>query len=136
MQKYVRNEQISVVSVEHDDCWARDTCPTFVINQATNEVAGVDWTFNGYSNKFPHEKDAKLARSILAMQGMKRFACPLILEGGSIHSDGEGSLLTTEECLLKRNPLLTKSDIELQVCFASSTASFIISTGNCSSNYS
>jgi len=113
--KKLLSENVNVISIPTDDCWMRDTGPTFVINENTKQVAGVDWIFNGYSNKFPHDNDKIIARNIIAMQGFKRFASPLILEGGSIHTDGEGTLLTTEECLLKRNPSLTKEDIEVQL---------------------
>lgn len=111
------NENIHIVLLSQDDCWMRDTGPTFVKNSQTGEIGGIDWIFNGYSNKFNHDNDKFIARSILSMQQLQRFASPLILEGGSIHTDGEGTLLTTEECLLKRNPMLSKSDIETQVCY-------------------
>lgn len=92
----------------------RDTGPTFVINRNTKEIAGIDWTFNGYG-KFPCKHDKLVAKRVLSMQGFKRLGCPLILEGGAINADGEGTLLTTEECMQKRNPLLSKEDVELQV---------------------
>lgn len=113
-KKYL-GEKINVVTISHDDSWMRDTGPTFVINRKTKQIGGIDWAFNGYSFKFPFENDKLLARKVLNMQDLKRFACPLTLEGGSIHTDGEGTLLTTEECLLKRNPDLSKDDIETQV---------------------
>ena len=109
------SDKVTLVPVAHDDCWARDSMPTYVQHHSSGKVAGIDWIFNGYSGKFSHENDAILARTILAMQGKERFACPMILEGGSIHTDGEGTLITTEECLLKRNPQLTKSDMETQL---------------------
>lgn len=111
-------DDIAIVPVAHDDCWARDSLPTFIKHPLHGTVAGVDWVFNGYSHKFPHDHDARLARTVLSMAGKARVGSPLILEGGSIHVDGEGTLLTTEECLLKRNPLLSKEDIEQQLRWA------------------
>src|SRR5690606_6165160 len=55
-----------------------------------------------------------VAPAILKHYGVKQFDAPLIMEGGSIHTDGEGTLLTTEECLLNpnRNPELSREQIE------------------------
>ncbi len=79
------------------------------------QVAGVDWGFNAWGNNYPdHQLDAELARRMLDHLGMQRYGAPLVLEGGSIHVDGEGTLITTEECLLNpnRNPDLSKAEIE------------------------
>ena len=76
---------------------------------------GVDWGFNAWGLAFEgFARDARLARFILEHAGARRIVGPQILEGGSIHVDGQGTLLTTEECLLdpNRNPHLTKADIE------------------------
>jgi agmatine/peptidylarginine deiminase len=58
--------------------------------------------------------DDAVARKVLEIERVARYRAPLILEGGSIHVDGEGTLLTTEECLLNpnRNPDLSKQQIE------------------------
>src|SRR3546814_3983243 len=89
-----------------DDSWRRDTGPTFVVD-GRGGIAGVDWRFNAWGEKFlPYDQDALLAERLLAQLGLHRYAAPLVLEGGSIHVDGEGTLLTSEECLLNpnRNP--------------------------------
>ncbi|KAJ8540488.1 hypothetical protein K7X08_032475 [Anisodus acutangulus] len=84
-----------------------------------SSVAGIDWTFNrwgsaddGCYKDWSH--DLLIARKILAIEKVPRFKHSMILEGGSIHVDGEGTCLTTEECLLnkKRNPHLSKEQIE------------------------
>ncbi|KAK4354327.1 hypothetical protein RND71_026521 [Anisodus tanguticus] len=84
-----------------------------------SSVAGIDWTFNrwgcaddGCYKDWSH--DLLIARKILAIGKVPRFKHSMILEGGSIHVDGEGTCLTTEECLLnkKRNPHLSKEQIE------------------------
>ena len=110
---------IRVVEMAHDDAWMRDVGPTFVLNDAQGLIRGVDWGFNawgGFSGGlyFPWHEDALVARKVLEIEQIDRYPAPLILEGGAIHVDGEGTLLTTEECLLNpnRNPTLSRSQIE------------------------
>ena len=89
-----------------DDSWLRDTGPTFVKN-AAGEVAGVDWRFNAWGEKYaPFDADAAVAETILRRLGARRFAAPLTTEGGALHSDGEGTILAAEQSLLhpNRNP--------------------------------
>ncbi|MEO3429676.1 agmatine deiminase [Pelagibius sp. CAU 1746] len=97
-----------------DDSWMRDSGPSFVID-GKGGLAGVDWRFNAWGGKFqPYDQDALTAERLLTQLALPCYAAPLVLEGGSIHVDGEGTLLTSEECLLNpnRNPDLTRSDIE------------------------
>lgn len=102
-----------------DDAWARDTAPTFVVNK-NGLVRGVKWSFNAWGGDFDGlykswDKDDALALSFCEKTGFDCYdARPFVLEGGSVHSDGEGTLLVTESCLLSpgRNPSLTKSEIE------------------------
>ncbi|WP_193370865.1 agmatine deiminase family protein [Pelagibius marinus] len=97
-----------------DDSWMRDSGPSFVID-GKGGIAGVDWRFNAWGGKFqPYDQDALTAERLLAQLEVSRYAAPLVLEGGSIHVDGEGTLLTSEECLLNpnRNPDLGRADIE------------------------
>ncbi|MBO4496687.1 MAG: agmatine deiminase family protein [Lachnospiraceae bacterium] len=101
-----------------DDSWARDTGPTFVING--KERRGVDWGFNAWGGDYDglyadYDRDALVAGKLCEFLGDKRIDMrDFILEGGSIHVDGEGTLITTEECLLSpgRNPKLSKEEIE------------------------
>lgn len=96
------------------DSWLRDNAPTFVTN-GQGDVAGVHWGFNAWGRNYDDfEPDTHVGRLILESQGLKRYAAPLIMEGGSFHVDGEGTLLTSEECLLNpnRNPHLSRSEIE------------------------
>jgi agmatine deiminase len=102
-----------------DDSWARDMGPTFLAgpNSAADggARAGVAWTFNAWGNKYhPYTNDALLAGRILAEARVAAYHAPLVCEGGAIHSDGAGTLLTTEQCLLNpnRNPGLTPQQIE------------------------
>lgn len=110
---------IRVVEISNDDAWVRDTGPTFVVNDK-GDVRGVDWTFNAWGGfdgglYFPWNRDDQVARKILEIEGCKRYRTDgFVLEGGSIHVDGEGTLITTEECLLNknRNPHLDREQIE------------------------
>lgn len=105
---------VEFLSIEHNDAWLRDNGPTFIMNDEEN-LAGVNWNFNAWGGKYaPWDLDDKVAGKILEHFNVKKFDAPFILEGGSIHVDGEGTLLTTEECLLNpnRNPNLTKEQIE------------------------
>lgn len=104
---------IGTMPLPHDDSWMRDNGPTFVVD-GEGAVAGVDWKFNGWGKYEPYDKDAEVARLVLERLKMRRFEAPFVLEGGAIHVDGEGTLLTTEQCLLNpnRNPDLTRKDIE------------------------
>lgn len=110
---------IRVVELSNDDAWVRDTGPTFVINDS-GEVRGVDWGFNAWGGfdgglYSPWQRDEQVASKILEIERCARYAPEaFILEGGSIHVDGEGTLITTEECLLhrNRNPHLFRQEIE------------------------
>lgn len=104
---------VSILEMPHDDSWMRDNGPTFVVNHR-GELTGINWIFNAWGGKFNWEKDDRIAPELLKHLGIPCFNAPIVLEGGSIHVDGEGTLLTTEECLLNknRNPRLSKEEIE------------------------
>jgi agmatine deiminase len=92
----------------------RDSGPTFLVD-GKGGLAAVDWRFNAWGEKFhPYDQDALAAGRVLAQLGVTRYGAPLVLEGGSIHVDGEGTLMTSEECLLNpnRNPDLGRGQIE------------------------
>jgi agmatine deiminase len=105
---------VEVVPVPLDDSWARDSGPIFLTGDG--ERAGVDFAFNAWGEKFlPYDDDAEFAARILEHLGERRIdARDLVLEGGSIAVDGEGTLITTEQCLLNpnRNPSLDRDEIE------------------------
>ena len=113
------SRRILVTAMESNDAWARDVGPTFVRNEM-GSVSGINWKFNAwggtYDGLYPNwEQD-----DLVASRFCRQFGYPVIeagdfvLEGGSIHSDGEGTLLVTEPCLRSkgRNPLLSKEEIE------------------------
>jgi agmatine deiminase len=110
--------QVRVVEISSNDSWMRDCGATFLTNGA-GAVRGVNWKFNAWGGVvdglyFPWDLDDLAAVKMLEIERMDRYDAPLILEGGSIHSDGDGTLYTTEQCLLNpnRNPGLARSRIE------------------------
>ncbi len=107
-------EGIEVVPLVTEDSWTRDTGPTYLVDGRGN-LAGLDWPFNGYGELYDdYEEDAALARRMLESAGVRRFEAPITLEGGAIHTDGKGTLLTTESVVLNpnRNPGLTRAEAE------------------------
>lgn len=117
--RYNLPPEIRVVEMSNDDSWMRDVGPTFVIND-NGEVRGVDWVFNSWGGLdgglyFPWDQDDKIAQKVCDIEMVDTYRTEnFVLEGGSIHVDGEGTLIVTEECLLNqnRNPHLTKEEIE------------------------
>ncbi len=106
--------QVTVAPLPISDSWVRDTGPSFLVGADTG-CAGVHWRFNAWGGLFPdHGDDAALGRRLLEHQGLRVFEAPMVLEGGAIQTDGAGTLITTEECLLNpnRNPGLERAEIE------------------------
>lgn len=104
---------VDLLVIEHNDAWLRDNGPTF-LTSPDGKLAGVNWGFNAWGGKYsPWDLDDAVAPQIIKHVGALQFDAPLVMEGGSIHTDGEGTLLTTEECLLNpnRNPELTREQI-------------------------
>ncbi|RXZ45285.1 agmatine deiminase [Crenobacter cavernae] len=98
---------IRVLEMSVNDSWFRDTGPAWLLNDS-GEVRGVDFHFNAYGGLdggiyFPWDKDDQIAQKILETERADRYRCPLIAEMGGIQSDGEGTILTTEQCLLNAN---------------------------------
>jgi agmatine deiminase len=111
--------QVRVVEISTDDAWIRDHGPTFVVD-GSGSRRGVDWHFNAWGGTegglyFPWDRDERVAAKVLEVEGDDRYRAPIVLEGGAIHVDGEGTVMTTEECLLNpnRNPELSREQIEL-----------------------
>ncbi|KAA0681343.1 agmatine/peptidylarginine deiminase [Roseomonas genomospecies 6] len=105
---------VEILPLPISDSWIRDTGPSFVTD-GKGQLAGVHWRFNAWGGNYPEcAKDQEVGRLMLEHLGLRRFEAPLVMEGGSFHVDGEGTLLTTEQCLLNpnRNPNLGKAEIE------------------------
>jgi len=116
---FKNDENIEVFCLATNDSWARDMGPTCVVNDK-GLVRGINWSFNAWGGDFDglyadYQLDDAAAPLMCEKLGMDYYdARPFVLEGGSIHSDGEGTVLVTEACLLSpgRNPGLTKEEIE------------------------
>jgi agmatine deiminase len=111
-------DEVRVVEVSTDDAWLRDTGPTFVVDGHGGR-RGVDWRFNAWGGHdgglySPWDRDDRVAAKVLEVEGAGHYRAPIVLEGGAIHVDGEGTVLTTEQCLLhrNRNPELDRAAIE------------------------
>lgn len=112
-------DNIEVDELSNNDSWIRDCGATFVKNDQGG-LRAVDWAFNAWGGLvdglyFPWDKDDRVASKMAEMEHVDRYRLnDFVLEGGSIHVDGEGTLITTEECLLSdgRNPQLSKEQIE------------------------
>jgi agmatine deiminase len=117
--KEVLSSKVRVVEMSSDDSWMRDVGPTFVVNDK-GDVRGIDWRFNAWGGLvdglyFPWDKDDKIAVKVCEMENKDYYSLEsFTLEGGSIHTDGDGTAIVTEACLLheSRNPDLTKGEIE------------------------
>ncbi|WP_311063781.1 agmatine deiminase family protein [Halomonas sp. DWK9] len=114
----IPNHQLQLIVAPTDDTWARDHGPITVLDEDNHPLL-LDYTFTGWGGKFPAERDNQLTQW-LADAGV--WACPvssreMVLEGGGIETDGEGTLLTTEACLLNpnRNPSLSRADVEARL---------------------
>ncbi|HXL95063.1 MAG TPA: agmatine deiminase family protein [Streptosporangiaceae bacterium] len=119
---------ITVIELPIDDSWLRDSGPIFVQDPDGQDPdgqdpdgqgrAGVDFRFNSWGEKYlPYDKDNTVSELLLSHLGIARIPSEMILEGGAISVDGEGTLITTEQCLLhpNRNPGLTKDQIEAEL---------------------
>lgn len=107
-------DKIKVIPLSINDSWTRDTGPTFLLN-AAGKLAGVDWVHNAWGKNYSDfELDNQIAKAVLNQLNVPIFSAPLVMEGGSIHVDGEGTVLTSKECLLNpnRNPHLSQREIE------------------------
>ncbi|WP_330181612.1 agmatine deiminase family protein [Nocardia sp. NBC_01503] len=110
-------EAVEIVVLSIDDSWIRDSGPQIVLDAEGNRAA-VDFGFNSWGNKFlPYDQDATISERVLDVLGIERFSSDMILEGGAITVDGEGTLITTEQCLLhpNRNPSMSREQIEAEL---------------------
>ena len=107
------DNNIEILQTPIDDAWCRDTGAIFLLNEK-NQLGGVDSDFNCWGYKENFEQDDKVAKFMINEANAKYFKNDMVLEGGSIHVNGKGTLITTEQCLLhkNRNPHLSKDDIE------------------------
>lgn len=106
-------DRVEVIPIELNDSWYRDTGPIYI--DCDGELLATDWIFNGWGDKYvPYDLDATLASRAASGAGHRVESIPMVLEGGSITSNGDGTLITTTDCLMhpSRNPDLSRFEIE------------------------
>ena len=111
---------VDVLEIDLDDSWTRDSGPNFV-KKANGGLAASIFHFNAWGGKYERfRKDAALGHRLAEHLGIRTFSSPLFMEGGGINVDGEGTLLTTEQCVLNanRNPGITKAEAEQEFLHA------------------
>jgi agmatine deiminase len=120
-EKALSGLNVTFHKIAFGDIWLRDTAPLFITDTISHKQISLCFKFNGWGNKYNLPGDTevagKIADEIKAITHVEIKKSPLVLEGGSIDTDGEGAFLTTEQCLLNsnRNPHLDRAQIEEQL---------------------
>jgi len=112
-----KNANLKNIIIHHfptNDAWCRDHGAIFLVNKEKKKTLATCWKFNSWGGKYPYDLDSKIAELMADYLGVEKILIDFVLEGGSIDTNGEGVLLTTEQCLLNpnRNPSYTKKEIE------------------------
>jgi agmatine deiminase len=105
----------TLVTVPLDDCWARDISPVFTLSENRENPTAIDFRFNAWGEKFkPYSSDANFGQAFSEKLGFDRIAVELVMEGGSITTDGCGTAIIVEPTILNinRNPGIGKEEIE------------------------
>lgn len=110
--RYQCGSAVTAVTIGVDDLWARDTVPVFI--GGTGGLRGVDFNFNGWGNKQQHRNDGLVAKTLLAANGTPRIETKIVAEGGSLETDGLGTLMVTKSSVLNdnRNPGMSLEQLE------------------------
>lgn len=119
---------VDILELPADDSWMRDTGPSFLKHKQTGDIAGTAWRFNCWGGHTPiYQKDAQVAGRILNYLGLPTYRSSLTMEGGALHVDGEGTLVTTESVVLNsnRNWGMDKKQAEKELCRATGTEKVI-----------
>jgi agmatine deiminase len=116
---------VTLVDIPTNDSWIRDTGPVFLLPRdrdagraptgAAGGIAAVAWEWNAWGGKYPPwDDDARVAGTIAARLGLRTFSPGIVLEGGAIETDGDGTLLANERCVVdpRRNPGLDRDGTE------------------------
>lgn len=112
------SSDIDIVEAPLDDFWMRDIGPTFVIDDETGSLGGIDWVFNAWGDQGgAFARDAAIAEFVLGQAACERIPSLLVNEGGAIHVDGEGTVMVTETVQLDpgRNPYATHERVEAEL---------------------
>ncbi|KAF9315137.1 hypothetical protein BG003_003461 [Podila horticola] len=108
---------IDIIPMQVDDLWARDIVPLFL--NKDKDLVGVNYNFNGWGRKQPYRYDARVGSSLLDYLDLPGFRSKLVAEGGSIETDGEGTLLMTESSIVNKNRNPGKSRDQIEQIFKS-----------------
>jgi agmatine deiminase len=116
LAKRLMGDKIELIVCPHDDLWMRDSGPVFVITE-NGDKAAVDFNFNGWGEKQDYDDDAEVAAFVGSRAGVRRIKTDLVLEGGGIEIDGQGTAIITESCVLNatRNPGVSKTQCEREL---------------------
>jgi agmatine deiminase len=104
---------VRYVTADYGDCWVRDTA-AMLGHTTDGALGGLCFGFNGWGGKYPIAFDDTVSEWLTHRIDARRFECPVILEGGALEPDGQGTFLTTTSCVLNdnRNPGLTREAFE------------------------
>jgi agmatine deiminase len=108
---------VNIVTMPIDDSWLRDSAPTIVVHRDGRRAAAA-FTFNAWGGKYhPHDQDATLGARLAALADVPEYRSKLVVEGGGFLSDGEGTLITAETCVLNpnRNPGWTRMEADAEL---------------------
>jgi agmatine deiminase len=106
---------VTLHDIPTNDAWIRDHGPTFLAGPAGSQSALVDWEYNAWGGKYPpFDLDNRVPERVATVSGRRRFPAGVVLEGGAIDSNGRGTILAAEQCLLhqNRNPNLSREQLE------------------------
>ncbi|QDF66929.1 agmatine deiminase family protein [Shewanella sp. SNU WT4] len=114
--KQLMGDKVELIVCPLDDLWMRDIGPVFVLNDSGYEAA-IDFNFNGWGKKQDFDVDAGVAAFVADNADVDLITTQLILEGGGIEVDGEGTAIITQSCVLNdnRNPALSKAQVEAEL---------------------
>lgn len=116
MERSIDSEHVNLFQVPINDVWARDCGPIFVKKTGTDEDFVItNWGYNAWGEKYPlFDSDNKIPEWFAETFDIPLYNAGMVLEGGSIETNGEGLFMTTESVLLNknRNPELSKKEIE------------------------
>jgi agmatine deiminase len=111
----IPTDNVQLFDFKTNDSWCRDHGPSFVINPAKNEKAIINWGYNAWGGKYPpFDDDDALPSKVAGALNLNMYEPGIIMEGGSIEVNGNGTLITSKSCLLNknRNPELSQQQIE------------------------
>ena len=111
------SKDVALLEMPADELWVRDSGPVYARSTHDDAVVGLDLNFNYWGNKYTGTVDQTVAKTLLKAQNVTRVESPLVLEGGALEFDGDGTLMATESSVINdnRNPGKTKSQIEQEL---------------------